>query len=179
MRRNGIFVFLTLSMVFSVQLEAQYLRSLEGQPFPEVVLNSVLYKTNGDKTSLAEVIDGLKGKCILIDFWASWCKGCIAEAEYTQKIQSDYKEAKISFLFLSTDTEHKLWLRGLPEINLDGNHYRIEPDSKKDIQNFLKIRGIPYYVLLDNDGNIYDAKAPWPHLQKLRDEIDRLLSITR
>lgn len=167
------FILLTLDM------NSQTLKNITGQTFPEVILNSVIYNTRGQSTTLGHVLDSLKGNIIFIDFWASWCKACITESGFTKEIQKDYKEEKIIFLFLSTDTDYKQWLRGLAVINLDGVHFRIDPEWKKGIQDFLKIRGIPYYVLLDQENKIYDPKAPWPHLQKLRNELDMLLSLMR
>lgn len=170
----GVLIFFAFTAA-----NAQHQKNLSGQPFSDEVLQSVLYNTRGNQTTLGQVIDSLKGKAILIDFWASWCKACITEAPFTKKLQQDYKDQKIVFLFLSTDTDYKQWLRGLTVINLDGEHYRIDPSSKKKIQEFLKIRGIPYFVLLDHDGNIYDPKAPWPHVPKLKNTIDMLLSLSK
>jgi thiol-disulfide isomerase/thioredoxin len=178
MQRLKQILAIILLLIIDYQSKAQHIKSIEGLPFPDEVLSSILYTTKGDSTTLGNVITDLHGKNILIDFWASWCKACLVESEYTKKIQQDYKDKQIVFLFLSTDTDYKQWLRGLSEINIDGNHYRIKPQSKKNIQNYLKIKGIPYYVLMDKNGKIYDAKAPWPHLQKMRDEINMLLNIS-
>ena len=165
--------------VSTLQIKSQYLKNLTGQPLSDEVLQIVLYNTKGEKTSMGDVLEKLKGSIVYIDIWASWCKACILESEYTKEIQKDYKDKKIAFLFLSSDTDYKQWLKGLSVINLDGNHYRIDPENKKTIQNFFKIRGIPYYILLTDQGNIYDAKAPWPHIQKMRNELDMLLSISK
>jgi thiol-disulfide isomerase/thioredoxin len=172
-------IFLFFIVNYSYITYGQPLKNLSGQPFPEEILKSVVYNTRCQETTLGQVLDSLKGNAILIDFWASWCKACITESEFTKEIQKDYKEEKIKFLFLSTDTDYKQWLRGLSVINLDGVHYRIDPANKKGIQDYLKIRGIPYYVLLDHENKIYDPKAPWPHLQKLRNELDMLLSLMK
>jgi thiol-disulfide isomerase/thioredoxin len=172
-------IFLFIFVYCSGITVGQSLKNLSGQPFPEEILKSVVYNTKGQSTTLGHVLDSLKGNVVMIDFWASWCRACITESEFTKKIQKDYKEQKIVFLFLSTDTDYKQWLRGLAVINLDGVHFRIDPAWKKGIQDLLKIRGIPYYVLLDHENKIYDPKAPWPHLQKLRNELDMLLSLMK
>jgi thiol-disulfide isomerase/thioredoxin len=169
------FIFL----VSTAQIKSQYLKNLTGQPLSDEVLQIVLYDTKGEKTSMGDVLEKLKGNIIYMDIWASWCKACIVESEYTKEIQKDYKDKKIAFLFLSSDTDYKQWLKGLSVINLEGSHYRIDPENKKTIQSFFKIRGIPYYVLLTNQGNIFDAKAPWPHLPKMRSELDMILSISK
>jgi thiol-disulfide isomerase/thioredoxin len=164
-------------ILFSWHSKGQYLKSIEGQAFPEHILQSVLYNTSGKETTLGAVLDGQKGNTILIEFWASWCKACLSQAESMKKIHQDYKNKKLVFLYLSTDTEFKQWIRGLSNLNLDGLHYRIDEESKKGIQNYLKIKGVPYYLLLNKDGHVFNAKMPWPHLQKFRDALDMLLHL--
>lgn len=166
-----------LVIAFSISLKAQYYKNIQGQPFSSEVLDSELYSTDEKKTSLNVVLDSLKGNIVLIDFWASWCKTCHREMPYLKKLQKSYENEKIEYLFLSTDTEYKKWIRGLANINMKGHHYRIDVASKKDIQDYLKIRGIPFYVILDKSGNIYDPKAKWPHSEKLKNTIDLLIKL--
>ncbi len=168
---------ITAFLVFSVNIWAQYHKNLQGQPFSDEVLGSVVYNTKGQETTLLEVLNDLKGNVVLIDFWASWCKTCIREMPYTKKLQEDLEDQKISFLFLSTDTDYKKWIRGLATANIEGHHYRIDVGSKKAIKDFLKIRGIPYYVILDKYNHIYDPKAKWPHQEKLKNSIELLLKL--
>lgn len=123
------------------------------------------------------MLDELKGNDVLIDFWASWCKTCAREMEYTLDLQKNFEGKPIVFLFISTDTDYKQWLLGLGRVNVPGKHYRIDESSKKQIKEFLKIKGIPYYVLLDKESYIFDPKASWPHLEKLKNEIDQLLAL--
>jgi thiol-disulfide isomerase/thioredoxin len=170
-------LFISVFLSCSGFVKSQYLKNLSGQAFTEEVLESVLYTTKGEKTSLGQVLDSLKGKIVLIDFWASWCRTCVGEAPHILRLQKEYAGKKLAFLFLSTDIDYKQWLKGLSVINLDGFHYRIDPESKKNIQNYLKIRGIPYFVLLDKESKIYDPKAPWPHIEKLKNELDMLLNL--
>jgi len=166
-----------ISVVFCMNANSQYLKNLQGQPFSDEVLESVIYDTKGQSTTLANVLHKLKGNIVLIDFWASWCKTCQREMPYSKQLQKGYEEEKVAFLFLSTDTDYKKWIRGLATINIEGHHYRIDVESKKAIKEFLKIRGIPYYVILDKSSHIYDPKAKWPHHVKLKNSIDLLLQI--
>lgn len=171
------FFVILISLCFWVKTEGQSLKNLQGQPFSDEVLASVLYNTKGEETSLFKVLDELKGTIVLIDFWASWCNTCMREMPYTRKLHDDYKRKKVSFLFLSTDTDYKKWIRGLASANVEGHHYRIDVQSKPAIKEFLKIRGIPYFVILDKSGHIYDSKAKWPHQEKLKNSIDLILTI--
>jgi len=171
--------FFTVILILTISFinKSQSVKSLKGNLLSEEVLNSVLYKTNEEKTTLREVLDGLKGNAVLIDFWASWCKTCAREMEFSKDLEKNYKNQKIAFVFLSTDTDYKQWLLGLGRVNIEGKHYRIDETYKKKIKEYFKIKGIPYYVLLDKEGYIYDPKASWPHLETLKNEIDKLLQL--
>ena len=173
------FLAILISCLILKPLPAQYLKNLQGQAFSDQVLESILYTTDGKNTNLNNVLEGFKGKIVLIDFWASWCGTCIREMEYSKELQKEFKGKKVVFLFLSTDVDYKKWIRGLATINIEGHHYRIDADSKKAIKDFLKIRGIPYYVILDNQGKIYDPKAKWPHQEQLKNTINLLLEIEK
>lgn len=91
----------------SLQINAQYLKNLQGQPFSDEVLKSILYDTKGVSTSLEKVLDGVKGNIVLINFWASWCGTCKREMPYVKELQKEFKGKKVAFLFLSTDTDYK------------------------------------------------------------------------
>lgn len=51
--------------------------------------------------------DDLKGKVILVNFWATWCPPCIAEKPSFQKLYEDYKD-KVVFLFVTSESEEKV-----------------------------------------------------------------------
>jgi thiol-disulfide isomerase/thioredoxin len=170
-------LLLLICCYFSFQALAQSVNSLKGNKLSDDLLNSILYKTNEEKTTLREVLEELKGNAILVDFWASWCKTCAREMDYSKELEKYFESKKIVFLFLSTDTDYKQWLLGLGRINIAGKHYRIDEPSKKRIKEYFKIKGIPYYVLLDKEGYIFDPKASWPHVERLKNEIELLLSL--
>lgn len=170
-------VGLVLLFIQCETFTGQNLKSLKGNKFTDEILSTVLFTTSGEKTNLGKVIEELNGNAVLVDFWASWCKTCAREMEYSKKLQDEFKGKKITFLFLSTDTDYKQWLLGLGRIDIDGRHYRIDEPSKKKIKEYFKIKGIPYYILLDKEGYIFDPKASWPHQETLKNEIDLLLSL--
>jgi len=170
-------LFILLLYIFAVPANTQSLNSLKGNVLSDEVLNSILYKTNEEKTTLRDVLTELKGNIILIDFWASWCKTCAREMEFSKELQKNFQGQKIVFLYLSTDVDYKQWLLALGRLNIEGKNYRVDEASKKPIKDFFKIKGIPYYVLLDKEGYIADPKASWPHLDKLKNEINAVLKL--
>lgn len=51
--------------------------------------------------------DNLKGKVIIVNFWATWCPPCIAEKPSFQELYNDYKD-EVVFLFVTSEAEEKV-----------------------------------------------------------------------
>jgi len=94
---------------------------------------------------------------------------------HSKNVQDYFKDKKVVFIYLSTDIENKKWLNGLKRINIKGYHYRINPESKIHFKNLFKIKGIPYYALIDKKGNIADPRAKWPREERLLKDIEDIL----
>jgi len=169
------FVLILVFFDTSINIAAQKLNNLKGTEFPKEVKEVKLFTESGETLQFKKVLKELKGNVIYLDFWASWCGPCIGEMPHSKKVQKYFKEKKVVFLYLSTDIEQNKWLNGLKRINIKGYHYRIEPELKIHFKNLFKIRGIPYYVIIDEKGNIAEPKAKWPREEKLLNDIEEVL----
>lgn len=97
--------------------------------------------------------ESLKGKTILIDFWATWCVPCVEEMPNLHKTYEKYKEKGLEILSISLDDKADIvqkfraqkwkmpWLHALMS-------------SSKDVQRQFEIVGIPKAVLIDASGKI-------------------------
>lgn len=169
-----------LIFLVSFQALAQRPKKLIGKNLPSEVAAAKLFRPTGESTTLKEVVENHKGKAIYIDFWASWCAPCLAEMPHSFALQKKFAGREIVFLYLSTDEEDENWQRGLKKIQkirqkelpdsiaVVQAHYRIDTDSKPPIQQAFRIRGIPFYLLLDKGGKIVDPAAPWPREKEIR-----------
>ncbi len=172
------FIVLIFLNIFIVQnTYAQKLKQLKGAPFNKEINEIKLYKETGKTIEFKQVLKELKGSVIYLDFWASWCSPCIKEMPHSKDVQRHFKGKNIAFLYLSTDVEQEKWLKGLKRININGHHYRIDPESKVLFKNLFKIPGIPYYVILDKNGNIAEPKAKWPRDERVLEDIARTLGV--
>ena len=126
--------------------------------FSEKALNEKLYNLNDVSSTFKEVLNQHKGKKILIDVWASWCRDCIEGMPKVKALQKEYPE--VVFLFLSVDERIGSWKRGVKKYNIKGEHYNLPNGMKKgDLVDFLNVSWIPRYVVVDENGNISLFKA--------------------
>ncbi len=128
--------------------------------------------TNGKNVSL----DDLKGKYVYVDVWATWCGPCKREIPFLKKMDEEYKGTDLVILSMSIDKmEHKdKWLKMVKDENLQGIQIMADKDWNSDFVRAYNIQGIPRFILIDKDGNIYDANAPRPSNPKLKELLNSL-----
>jgi len=117
-----------------------------GDQAPLFTLNDV----SGKPISLAD----LKGKVVLIDFWASWCEPCRAESPNLKIQYQLYKDKGFEIISVSVDTDRKSWLKAITD---DGLTWLQVSDLKGFNSEAVKsygIGGVPSFFLIGRDGKI-------------------------
>jgi thiol-disulfide isomerase/thioredoxin len=117
-----------------------------GQLAPEINLPT----PEGNQFSLG----ALRGKIVLIDFWASWCGPCRKEMPTVVKAYERYKNKGFEILGVSLDQERERWVDA---IKADGMTWPQVSDLKQfgsEAARLYNVQAIPYTVLLDRDGKI-------------------------
>lgn len=103
---------------------------------------------SGESKSLAS----LKGKVVLVDFWASWCRPCRAENPNVVKLYKKYNNKNFEIVSISLDKEEGAWKRAIQEDGLIwGNHHW---DKDGEIANKYGVKNIPHTILIGKDGTI-------------------------
>lgn len=119
---------------------------VEGMDAPNFVLADV----DGNMVSLADY----KGKVVFLDFWATWCRPCTRLLPTHKKLQAQFANDNVAFLYVSLDKNANNWRRYLEKGLFPGKHlFANETMSKK-----YKVETLPYSVLIDADGKIV-----WQH----------------
>ncbi len=121
-------------------------RMKEGNPAPEFTFQNEKGKTVNIKK--------LKGKIIVLDFWASWCGPCRKEIPNVKKYYAEYKDKGVQFLSVSIDAKKDAWTKALKEEQMPWMQ-GWTPDAGKAVMNTYQFGGIPFIILIDKDGNIY------------------------
>ncbi len=121
-------------------------RMKEGNPAPEFTFQNV----KGKEVKLSK----LRGKVVVLDFWASWCGPCRAEIPNLKSIYADYKDKGVEFLSVSIDAKKDAWTKALAE---EGMTWQLGwvPDGGKKVMEDYQFGGIPFILVLDKEGNIY------------------------
>ena len=117
-----------------------------GSIAPEIILND----TNGKPISLSS----LRGKYVLLDFWAAWCRPCREENPNILENYNRFKDQGFEVYQVSLDRNKEDWLRGieqdkLPWINVSDLKY-----YQSEAAVLYNINKIPSVFLLDPNGII-------------------------
>ncbi len=118
----------------------------------------------------------LKGKIIYVDVWATWCAPCRAEFPFSKHLAKQFKDNnEVVFLYSSIDDLSKKdkWVKMVNE-NKDLLGIQILQQDENMEKAYL-MRGVPHYILIDQDGKIVNADAPRPSSGKVENEIRKLL----
>lgn len=121
-------------------------RMKEGNPAPEFTFQNVKGKT----VSLSK----LKGKVIVLDFWASWCGPCRQEIPHLKKYYEEFKGKGVEFLSVSIDAKKDAWTKAMKEEGMAWMQ-GWTPDAGKSVMDTYQFGGIPFIILIDKAGNIY------------------------
>jgi peroxiredoxin len=117
-----------------------------GDLAPVFTLNDV----NGKPVSLAD----LKGKIVLIDFWASWCEPCRAEGPNLKEQYRLYKDKGFEIFSVSLDTDRKNWLKAIKDDGLTWIQVADLKGYQSDVVKSYGLGGVPSFFLIGRDGKI-------------------------
>lgn len=121
--------------------------------FSEAANLEMLIGLDNSKITLREVLLKHKGKKILIDVWASWCKDCIVGFPDLASLQNEFTD--VAYVFLSTDFSKPSWKRAIQKYQLRGEHYNLPKGMNDgDFIDFINLSWIPTYMVINEDGTI-------------------------
>lgn len=126
---------------------ADYLKGVKGSAIGSTVKDFSLNTPDEKLFSFSS----LKGKYVMIDFWASWCGPCKQSFPHMKEVYAKYKSDKFEIYSISIDKDKAAWLKGLKEQELP---WLQTLDTKNISQSGFAVTGVPTTFLIDPKGKI-------------------------
>ncbi|BAL81120.1 peroxiredoxin family protein [Caldisericum exile] len=127
---------------------------------------------NGNVIKLSD----LKGKVVLLDFWATWCGPCRMTIPHVEAIYEKYKDKGVVVIGINLDTGDVSKVQQF--INEQGMKYLVVTDPNSQVASLYGVNSIPRFFVIDKNGRIAKMLIGYdPNMEDvLSKEIDALLN---
>ncbi|MCH7504747.1 TlpA family protein disulfide reductase [PVC group bacterium] len=115
----------------------------------------------------------LKGKVIILDFWATWCPPCIAELPHFKALYSEYQEQGLEIVGVSLDQGGADVVR--PFVKEHEINYTMLISNQEVVEDYGGIRGIPTTFIIDREGRIVETFVGYRDKEVFESVIQELL----
>lgn len=112
-----------------------------------------------------------KGKYVLVDFWASWCKPCRAENPNVLKAYEQYKEKGFTVVGISLDDKAENWKKAVLDDKMPWEQLSDLKGFKNEVSTYFGIQAIPSTLLINPEGVIIAKDLRGKALQQKLDAI--------
>ena len=148
-----IIFLLTILMLFTSAATTNVQKPAVGEKAPDIVQTDISGKTIA--------LSSLKGKVVLVDFWASWCAPCRKENPNLVQAYNEYRDAEFRngngfvIFSVSLDKNKLAWKKAVSDDGLDWPYHVSDLKGwKNEAAKTYGVRSVPSNFLIDGDGKI-------------------------
>jgi peroxiredoxin len=134
-----------------------------GSEAPEIALPN----PEGEMIKLSDY----RGKYVLIDFWASWCKPCRIENPNVVRMYEKYSDKNFEILGVSLDRQKEKWVQAIAQDKLQWPQVSDLKFWQSAAAELYNVKSIPFTVLVDPDGKVIATQLRGRALEQKLDEI--------
>ena len=165
---TGSIVLLVGIVVAAAVILLALVRQKQVQPESGAAPDFTVKTYEGQQIALAD----LRGKVVVVNFWASWCVPCKVEAPFLQSVWERYRDQDVVILgiaYADLDAD------SLAFIEEFGITYPNAPDTGTRISDAYHITGVPETFVVDREGNISEFFFAQVNENNLIPVLDRLV----
>ena len=160
MKNHKLIYLVAFSFLFLTVTRAQ---PKQGQQASEIALPSV----TGDTIKLSS----LKGKVVLLDFWASWCGPCRYTNKSLVKLYSKYKSKGFEIYSVSLDEHQQQWKNAIKKDKIQWLQVNEGGGWEAKTAQAWNISALPTSFLIDKDGTLLAMDLEGKELEDLLKEL--------
>ena len=126
-------------------------QSLIGQTAPELDIEKYLQAPEGEKS-----LSALKGKVVVLEFWATWCAPCVAEIPHLNQLSEEFRDKQVQFISVTDEGEDVI----APFLKRQEMKSWIGLDTDRSAFEAYGVRRIPRTFLINQEGIIAASLHP-------------------
>ena len=126
-------------------------QSLIGQTAPELNIEKFLQAPKGEKS-----LSALKGKVVVLEFWATWCAPCVAEIPHLNQLNEEFRDKQVQFISVTDEGEDVI----APFLKRQEMKSWIGLDTDRSAFEAYGVKGIPRTFLINQEGIIAASLHP-------------------
>ncbi|KAA3621501.1 MAG: AhpC/TSA family protein [Bacteroidetes bacterium] len=134
-----------------------------GQPAPEIILP--------DDKGVVHKLEDFRGKLVLLDFWASWCRPCREQNQYLKNLYEEQSGKDFVIISISLDENREDWLRALQKDEMNWPQLSSLKGWNTRAAIDYGVKAIPQNFLIDFEGNILGQNVIIPELKVMLDQL--------
>lgn len=170
-------VFLAIAYFAYNKLSANYkpkteIQKLESRPTAEnkktPAPDFTVLDAQGNKVNLSD----MKGKPVVLNFWASWCPPCKSEMPHFNEVYKKSKENVVFMMVDLVDGQRETVAKGQSYVTEQGYSFPVYFDTTQEAANVYQISSIPTTLLIDKDGYVVTGYQGAIDIEKLEKGIE-------
>ena len=132
-------------------------------------LAAVIGTASSATTSVGEPFDLARhrGRVVVVDFWASWCKPCRQSIPWLNAMRERYGASGLTIIGVNVDAERADADRFLRDVPIE---FEIVFDPKGDLAKQFKVQGMPSSFVFDRNGNMVETFVGFREAKKSQHE---------
>ena len=119
-------------------------------------------------------LSDLRGKVVLVNFWATWCPDCRKDVPKMKELYGKYASDNVIFIGISFDKNDEVWMKYIRENGMEWlQHREQKPKNESQVSIDYHVKWIPSIYVIGPDGKIMLGTVMIEKLEKLLETIGK------